>query len=103
ESDFFQRHRMDNKRVSWTEYFGKMGKEAQKSFLQYGLGMMRETLMMQAVTHETSSESAEKLVRIYGEERTFVSNFSKIMHWEKVEQAAQLLNEAYYHLERNAN
>jgi DNA polymerase-3 subunit delta' len=65
--------------------------------------MMRESLMMQAVTHETSSESAEKLVRIYGEERTFVSNFSKIMHWEKVEQAAQLLNEAYYHLERNAN
>jgi DNA polymerase-3 subunit delta' len=103
ESDFFQRHRMDNKRVSWTDFFGKMGKEAQKSFLQYGLSMMRETLMMQAIAQESPTENAEKLVRIYGEERTFVSNFSKIMQWEKVEQAAQLLNEAYYHLERNAN
>ena len=103
ESDFFQRHRMDNKRVSWTEFFGKLDKESQKSFLQYGLSMMREALMMQVVTQGTSSEKAEKLVRIYGEEHTFVSNFSKIMSWEKIEQATQLLNEAYYHLERNAN
>ncbi len=103
ESDFFQRQHMDSKRVSWTDFFGKIGKEAQKSFLQYGLSMMRETLMMQAIGQENISEEAGKLVRLYGEERTFVNNFSKIMHWEKIEQATRLLNEAYYHLERNAN
>ncbi len=103
ESGFFQQHGMDNKRVSWTEYFAKMGKESQKSFLHYGLSMMRETLMMQAATRETAPENATELVRIYGDEHTFVGNFSKIMHWEKIGQATQLLNEAYYHLERNAN
>ncbi len=105
ESTFFQQHGLDNKKVSWMEYFGKMGKESQKSFLRYGLSMMRETLMVYVVS-EVAGEPEQAtmgLQRLYGDDLKFVTNFSKVMNFDKVERITHLLNEAYYHLERNAS
>ncbi len=97
------------KLVNLTEDFQKIGKEAQKSLLHYGLSMLRETLVMQTVnalqeTHVEDIIPVEKaLIRLQGDELSFVANFSKVVNFEKIEKMSQLLNEGYYHLERNAN
>lgn len=83
------------KMVSWAEQYHKMNKVAQKAFLQYALTMMRETLIF--------SYSPGGLQRLEGEALEFVKNFSKVLDADKVEKITHKLNEAYYHLERNAN
>ena len=80
--------------VAWTETFQKMNKVAQKSLLQYGLTMMRETLL---------AHYAKTLGRLQGEEEAFIDKFSQTMAPDKVEQITHQLNLAQYHLERNAN
>lgn len=97
------------KLISLTEDFQKIGKEAQKNLLHYGLSMMRETLVMQTVnilqeSHVEDIIPVEKaLIRLQGDELSFVANFSKVMDLERIEKITRLLNEGYYHLERNAN
>lgn len=81
--------------VAWSEHFQKMKKMGQKNLLQYGLAMMRETLLQ--CTH------AETLSRLHGEEQQFVKNFVKVMDADKVSSVSEQLNTAFYHLERNAN
>jgi len=96
------------KLVAMTDTIQKIGKEAQKGLVQYGHSMMRETLMSLAA-EKLDPESGDliatekKLIRVQGEELKFVSNFSKVMNFEKVERIANLLNQGHYHLERNAN
>ncbi len=80
--------------VSWTEIFGRMNKVAQKGFLQYGLTMMRETLL---------AHYAKTLGRLQGEEEIFIDKFSQSLAPDKIEQITNHLNQAHYHLERNAN
>ena len=84
-----------SKMVEWSDLFQKMTKEAQKSLLQYGLHIMRETLVVGTATHD--------IMRMQGEESTFVQNFEKVMNFDKTEQIAGKLNTSYFHLERNAN
>ena len=83
------------KMVEWADQYQKMNKVAQKTLLQYTLSMMRETLIF--------DYSPGNLQRLQGEELAFVKNFSKVMTAEKVEMLTEKVNEAYYHLERNAN
>ena len=94
--------------IALVDQIFKLGKESQKGLMHYGLSMMRETLIMltsdklpldggQIVATE------QKLIRIQGEELKFVSNFSKIMDFDKIERIMQWLNQGYYHLERNAS
>ncbi len=95
--------------VALTDDFQKLGKEAQKSLLHYGLTMMRETLVMQTVdtlqqNHVEEIMPVEKaLIRLQGDELSFVANFSKVVNFEKIEKTTSFLNEGYHHLERNAN
>ncbi|MDH5476185.1 MAG: DNA polymerase III subunit delta [Cyclobacteriaceae bacterium] len=81
--------------VEMAETFHKSGKVVQRSLLQYGLSMMRESLLATA--------GATEMHRIQGEEEKFIENFSKVMTFEKVENFNNLINDALYHLERNAN
>lgn len=81
--------------VGWSDKFQQMKKMGQKNMLQYGLAMMRETLLQ--CTH------AETLSRLHGEEQQFVKNFVKVMDADKVSAVTEQLNTAFYHLERNAN
>lgn len=83
------------KMVAWAEQYHKMNKVAQKAFLQYALTMMRETLIF--------SYSPGSLQRLEGEALDFVKNFSKVLDADKVEKITYEINEACYHLERNAN
>ena len=67
----------------------------------------RETLMLLAAEgleeNDTLITAEKKLIRLQGEELKFVTNFSKVMNFEKVERIAQLFNQGLFHLERNAN
>jgi len=81
--------------TKWTEKFNSMTKVAQQTLFHYGLSMMREALIV-------SNEELE-LSRLMGEEFEFVKNFSKILSFESIEKISNNLNEAFYHVERNAH
>ena len=81
--------------IQMADEFHQLNKDAQKALLLYGLNILRETLVY--------PYTSEDLVRLEGDERTFVERFSKIMPWEKVQLISEKLNESLYHLERNAS
>lgn len=83
------------KMVEWSDHYQKMNKVSQKTLLMYGLTMMRETLI--------ANYSPGNLQRLQGEELDFIKNFSKVISADKMEKITDKLNQAYYHLERNAN
>ena len=76
------------------EYHG-LDKLNQRNMLSYGMGIIRETLLLIA--------GATTINRTRGEELKFVQAFSKIMTVDKAEKSFQLLNDASYHLERNGS
>jgi len=81
--------------VVMADEFHSMGKEPQKNLLQFGLAMLRESLIW--------NYGDETLVRLTEEENEFISRFSKVMQPQKVEKISQLFNESLYQLERNVN
>ncbi|HXA02900.1 MAG TPA: hypothetical protein VNW99_12975 [Cytophagaceae bacterium] len=81
--------------VGWSESFQKIGREAQKHLLQYGLNTIRETFLFK--------HTGTEILRMQEDELKFVEGFSKVLDDLKIEQISRQLNEAYYHIERNAN
>ena len=79
----------------WTEKFNAMNKVAKQTLFQYGLSMMREALV--------ASNNDMSLSRLMGKELEFVKEFPRILTLESIEQISGVLNEAFYHIERNAN
>jgi DNA polymerase-3 subunit delta' len=84
-----------DKIVSSADEFQKMGRENQKEFLQYALGLTRKVLLYgldpQLVPH------------LPAEEQTFVSRFCQFVHRTNAEQLTKELNDAHFHVERNAH
>ena len=83
------------KMVEWSDQYQKMGKVAQKSFLQYAMNMMRETLIANVGAHEVA--------RIQESEAEFLTKFESVMDPNKVDKLTEALNQTFYQLERNAN
>jgi DNA polymerase III subunit delta' len=81
--------------VEWSEKFHKMSKDSQKGLMQYGISMVREALVW--------PYREAQLVRLAGDELVFVEGFAKLMNPEKAETLYTHLNDACYHLERNAS
>ncbi|MGB0525624.1 MAG: ATP-binding protein, partial [Flammeovirgaceae bacterium] len=81
--------------VNWTDKFQRMGKEPQKSLLQYALNIFRESLAWKY--------GHEDLVRLETAELDFVKNFSKVLHENNLPELISLFNRAHFHVERNAN
>ena len=81
--------------VAFSEDFHQLDKLSQRNLFQYGLSMMRETLLHYA--------GAASISRIKAGEAKFVKDFSKIMNTEKVEKINTLFTNAHYHLERNGS
>lgn len=81
--------------VTFSEDFHQLDKLSQRNLFQYGLSMMRETLLHYA--------GADAISRIKSGEAKFVKDFSKIMNTEKVEKINTLFTAAHYHLERNGS
>ena len=78
-----------------TDAFNGMTKMGKKTLLEYGLTVLRESLVVKA--------GERSLLRILPQEEEFVTKFSKSISVETIEQIAKLLNDSAYHLERNAN
>ncbi len=81
--------------VNWVDAFAKLGRENQKQLLSYALHFMREFLVIR-MTGNTN-------IRLQGAELKTAQNMTKVINFEQVERIAQLLNDSYYYIERNAN
>jgi len=79
----------------WTAEINKMGREKQKAFLATGSQILRECLAVKLHGGES--------LRREGEERDFILNFSKTISNQFIPDVNQELNDASYHIERNAN
>lgn len=77
------------------EDFEKLGRESQKNLIQFGLAVVRESLM-----YNFGSQDA---VRLPGAQKDFVKNFSKVVNENNIENITKHLTDAYYYVERNAN
>lgn len=84
--------------VTRADEYNSMSKIMQKGLLQYGMNMMRASLV------EVSS--VDELKKLQGsEEQDFVEKFSNnvLKDFDKVESLYHEFNSSLYHLERNAN
>lgn len=81
--------------VGWADNFSKANKINQKGLFQYGLSILRDSLLTQ--------NGASEIVNTSGKEGDFVANFSKALDLDKLQKLYQLMNTAFYHLERNGN
>ena len=84
-----------SKLQSFSEEFHDLDRLSQRNLFQYGLSMIRETLL--------HLSGADSISRIKSGEVKFIKDFSKIMTVEKVDHANRLINDAHYHLERNGS
>jgi DNA polymerase-3 subunit delta' len=78
-----------------TDEFQKMGRENQKEFLQFGLGILRKVLLF--------GIDAQLVPHLPASEQQFVSGFSRFVHRANADALAEEFNDAHYHIERNAN
>ncbi|MCF8338652.1 MAG: hypothetical protein K9I74_11800, partial [Bacteroidales bacterium] len=79
------------------EFVGKVSKlvrERQKSFLHFGMNIIRKSMLL--------NYSGEKLVRLSDMEDKFVRDFSPFINEKNLDQLYEELNNAVYHIERNA-
>ena len=79
--------------VKMADEFDAFQKEYQKGMMEYGLNIFRDLLLWK--------NGAESLVRLEGEELTFVQNFSKVVKSEAIELIVNELSQTHYYLERN--
>lgn len=81
--------------IDWVDTIAGAGREAQKNFLVFALNMFRQSI----VGHYTDSD----LVILTDAQRQFLNKFSPFINHKNIVVLTELLNDAYYHLERNAN
>jgi DNA polymerase-3 subunit delta' len=81
--------------VRWADTFGALGREAQKSFMVYALHILREVLHLQVY-----GKPSDVLI---GSEKNVVGDMAGKFNQEKMARLADWLNDAYYHIERNAS
>ncbi len=73
----------------------KMGRERQKSLLNYGLEIFRQCTLMNYQAHN--------LVKAPAEAADFIQKFSKVLQPDIALQMTEEFSKAIYHIERNAN
>lgn len=78
-----------------SEDFTSRGREQQKALLEQVLGILRKVVM-----YRTLPDMKGKLLK---EEMDFIHKFSQYITVENAEGMLEALNQAHYHIERNAN
>lgn len=73
----------------------KFNREKQKGFLNYSLRMIRESMFL--------SYKSDELVRLNSKEMEFINKFYPFITSKNLLQISTELNDAIYHVERNAN
>lgn len=72
-----------------------LDKENQKNFVKYGLHLFRESIILNYMKGE--------LLNLRAEERKFLEKFARFINNQNITELLSEFNDAYYHLERNAN
>ncbi|GGE96424.1 DNA polymerase III subunit delta [Hymenobacter cavernae] len=84
-----------DKLLAQSDEFQKLGRENQKEFLQYALGLLRKVLLFgidpQFVPHLPAAE------------QQFITGFSRFVTLRNADPLTREINDAHYHIERNAN
>lgn len=81
--------------MSWVEELTALGKETQKAYLIYSLEMLRKSLL--------ANVSSGAMLKAPKAQYDFLSKFSPHISLNDLPVISGHLNEAHYHLERNAN
>ena len=81
--------------TEWIEDIAKLGREGQKNFLQYCIGVIRQSMIM--------NYRVDKLMGTEERNSEFVQKFAPFVHAENCVEFTDALNTAYYNIERNAN
>lgn len=81
--------------IDWTENISKASREDQKSFLKYCLQMFRNAI----VGHYTGGET----VTLTREQAGFLQKFAPFINHNNIVPLSEAIEEAHYHIERNAN
>lgn len=81
--------------VNMSEEFQKLGRENQKNFLLYALNLFRKVMLF--------GIDENLITYLPPNELDFVQKFSKLITQVNAGQLADELNQAHYHIERNAN
>jgi DNA polymerase III subunit delta' len=84
-----------NQMIDWGEEIGYIGREKQKIFLKYALHMFRQSLL--------KNYTENLLTKTSKEEDEFLKNFSKFITGNNIHDFMEQFNDAYYHIDRNAN
>jgi DNA polymerase-3 subunit delta' len=79
--------------VPRSDLFDNMKKETQKHILMYGLDIFRDLFLFQ--------NNASALIKLEGNELTFVQNFAKAIQPNRIESIVKELGDAHFYLERN--
>ena len=80
---------------SWSESMSNIGREKQKSFLQYAMKFLRENFV--------SNLKNNKLVFMDGEETEFAKRFSPFINERNIIELSELFEEAFVHISMNGN
>lgn len=81
--------------MDWADDVAGIGRESQKTFLEYALHMFRQSILR--------NYTDDQLTRVSDEEAGFLKNFSKFITGNNVGDFLEIFSEAHYHIERNAN
>lgn len=80
--------------LTLSEGFQEMGKELQKSVLQYSMEKTRKALLL--------AGGAAGILHLQEAELKELPNLGKILHPRMVDKMLEVLNQAWYHIDRNA-
>ena len=72
-----------------------LDREKQKNFILYGLHIFRESIIMNYLKG--------KLLNLREEEEQFLQKFARFINNQNITELTEEFNNAYYHIERNAN
>jgi DNA polymerase III subunit delta' len=81
--------------LKWVDEMAGIGRERHKNFLKYGMGIIREALML--------NYNNPSLVRLQGDELDFALKFAPFINGNNVELVMDEFNKSLQHVERNAN
>lgn len=79
--------------LQWADEMAKIGREAQKNFLKYSSILIRENFV-----YNFKNNNIYYLTK---EEEEFASKFAKFLNNNNVNEIVKVLDEAYFHIERN--
>ncbi|TVR39405.1 MAG: DNA polymerase III subunit delta [Cryomorphaceae bacterium] len=82
-------------RIALSDRFSDLKREGQKSFLAFSLKMLRQCMLV--------ANGREDLLTVDGNARKLVVNLAKAIPVQAMPQMAKAIDEAIYHIERNAH